>query len=80
MAVAKEREVFTQEVSAVTTSIVIFLEDYFLNLNPHQNGPSDPMQNGSQIIPWPQTVTCVPMPGGQNPKSSPQALCDPGSA
>lgn len=80
MVAAKEREVFSQEVSAVTTSISIFLEDYFLNLNPHQHGPSDPMQNGSQIIPWPQTVTRVPMPGGQNPKSSPQALCDAGSA
>lgn len=80
MVAAKEREVFSQEVSAVTTSISIFLEDYFLNLNPHQNGPSDPTQNGSQIIPWPPTVTRVPKPGGQNPKSSPQALCDPGSA
>lgn len=46
MCLLLKEEVFSQEVSAATTSIVIFLEDYVLNLNPHQNGPSGPMQNG----------------------------------
>lgn len=56
-----KEEVFSQEVSAVTASVVIFLEDYFLNLNPHQNGPSDPTQNGGvRSFPGPKQSRASP--------------------
>lgn len=56
-----KEEVFSQEVSAVTASIVIFLEDYVLNVNPHQNGPSGPMQNGGvRSFPGPKQSRASP--------------------